>query len=79
MIAWWWLIIIIIIIIIITIRQCPKIPLIFTILIGFFKEKIKVVAWFFRLSSLRRRHARQRAAGRAGRRAQWEVWYFDHA
>ena len=46
MIVWWWLIIIIIIIIIITIRQCPKIPLIFTILIGFFKEKIKVVvAW----------------------------------
>ena len=34
---------------------------------------------FFGVSSLRRRHARQRAAGRAVRRAQWEVWYFDHA
>ena len=32
----------------------------------------KVVSRCFRLSSLRRRHARQRAAGRAGRRAQWE-------
>ena len=43
------------------------------------KMFLKVVARCFRLSSLRRRHARQRAAGRAGRRAQWEVWYFDHA
>ena len=42
-------------------------------------KPIKVVSRCFRLSSLRRRHARQRAAGRAGRRAQWEVWYFDHA
>ena len=40
---------------------------------------LKVIGWFFRLSSLRRRHARPRAAGRAGRRVQWEVWYFDHA
>ena len=39
----------------------------------------KVIVRFFRGSSLRRRHARQRAAGRAGRRAQWEVWYFNHA
>ena len=41
-----------------------------------------ILRWFgafFRVSSLRRRHARLRAAGRAGRRAQWEVWYFDHA
>ena len=40
---------------------------------------IKVVARCFRLSSLRRRHARQQAAGRARRRAEWGVWYFDHA
>ena len=33
-------------------------------------ERLKVVPWCFRLSSLRRRHARQRAVGRAGRRAQ---------
>ena len=42
-------------------------------------NEFKVIWRCFRLSSLRRRHARQRAAGRAGSRAQWRVWQFDHA
>ena len=53
----------------VTTREAPK----------NYKGLFKVVGCFFRVSSLRRRHARQRAVGRAGRRAQWEIWYFDHA
>ena len=61
------------------IAACCVCPVALALLLAVFVLRLLFGVFGFRHSGDTTHARRQRAAGRAGRRAQWEVWYFDHA